>query len=146
MLCLSNPAGAVVDRSEAKPDPNYASETLMRLPQPRRPEDRLMLAILLDGVALLREHATGVCPHAPRLVSTTVRWFALDDEEWPLSFVNVCRTLGLDPQVLRGGLQRELADLGAVALLDPQRPSVVPLRAVPQAAPAARRRHAASPD
>jgi hypothetical protein len=135
-----------MDRSEAKPDATYASETLMRLPQPRRPEDRLMLAILLDGVALLREHATGVCPHAPRLVSTTVRWFALDDEEWPLSFVNVCRTLGLDPQVLRGGLQRELTDLGALALLDPQRPSVLPLRAVPQAAPAARRGHAASHD
>ena len=143
---MSNSGGTFMDRSEPKPDPTYASETLMRLPPPKRPEDRLMLAILLDGVALLREHATGLCPHAPRLVSTTVRWFAVDDEEWPLSFVNVCRTLGLEPEVLRGGLQRELTDLGAVALLDPQRPSVVPLRAVPQAGPVARRRHAASQD
>jgi len=131
-----------------RPDPTleapYASETLLRLAQPRRPEDRLMLAILLDGVALLREHATGLCPHAPRLVSTTVRWFAVADESWPLSFVNVCRTLGLDPAMLRSGLVRELTDLGAVALLDPQRPSVVPLRPVAPAASAARRRHAAS--
>ena len=135
-----------MDRSgpDPKPDPPYASETLLRLAPPRRPEDRLMLAILLDGVALLREHATGFCPHAPRLVSTTVRWFAMDDEEWPLSFVNVCRTLGLDPTVLRVGLQRELTDLGAVALLDPQRPRVVPLRAAPKVAPVTRRRHAGS--
>jgi hypothetical protein len=133
-----------MDRSENSPELTYASEILLRLAPPQRPEDRLMLAILLDGVALLREHATGLCPHAPRLVSTTVRWFAVADEEWPLSFVNVCRTLGLDPPVLRAGLQRELTDLGAVALLDPRRPSVVPLRAVAPAAPAARRRHATS--
>jgi len=126
------------------PDPTYASETLLRLAPPRRPEDRLMLAILLDGVALLREHATGLCPHAPRLVSTTVRWFAVTDEAWPLSFVNVCHTLGLDPAVLRAGLQRELTDLGAVALLDPQRPTVVPLRPATPAGAGARKRHASS--
>src|SRR5262245_64868121 len=140
---MSNSAGAVMDRSEAKPDPTYASETLMRLPQPRRPEDRLMLAILLDGVALLREHATGVCPHAPRLVSSTARWFAVADEGWPLSFVNVCRTLGLEPAVLRAGLQRELTDLGARGLLDLPRPSVVPLRPATPSPSSVRRRHAA---
>ena len=133
-----------MDRPDRTPDPPYASETLLRLAPPRRPEDRLMLAILLDGIALLREHATGLCPHAPRLVSTTVRWFAVADESWPLSFVNVCRTLGLDPAMLRAGLQRELTDLGAVALLDPQRPTVVPLRPVAPAASGARRRNAAS--
>jgi hypothetical protein len=133
-----------MDRPDATPDVTYASETLLRLAPPRRPEDRLMLAILLDGVALLREHATGVCPHAPRLVSTTVRWFAVADDSWPLSFVNVCRTLGLDPAMLRAGLQRELTHLGAVALLDPQRPSVVPLRLVALAASGARQRNAAS--
>jgi hypothetical protein len=133
-----------MDRPDRPPDPAYASETLLRLAPPRRPEDRLMLAILLDGIALLREHATGLCPHASRLVSTTVRWFAVADESWPLSFVNVCRTLGLDPAMLRAGLQRELTDLGAVALLDPQRPSVVPLRPVAPAASGARRRNAAS--
>jgi hypothetical protein len=133
-----------MDRPDRTPDPPYASETLLRLAPPRRPEDRLMLAILLDGIALLREHATGLCPHAPRLVSTTVRWFAVADESWPLSFVNVCRTLGLDPAMLRAGLQRELTDLGAVAMLDPQRPSVVPLRPVAPTASGARRRNAAS--
>src|SRR5262249_30116807 len=129
---------------ERSPDqPAYASETLLRLASPRRPEDRLMLAVLLERVALLREHASGVSPHAPRLVSSTARWFAVADEGWPLSFVNVCRTLGLDPNVLRGGLQRELADLGARGLLDPPRPSVVPLRPATPSSSSVRRRHAA---
>jgi len=43
--------------------PPYASETLMRRALPETPEDRLMFAVLLDAVALLREHATGVRPH-----------------------------------------------------------------------------------
>ena len=42
------------------------------------------------------------------------RWFAVADEEWPLSFVNVCRTLGLDPPVLPSSAWScELTDLGA---------------------------------
>ena len=80
----------------------YASETLLALPRPIAPEDRLMLAVLLDAVAVLREHATGVCPHAPRLVSshgTLVR-------SWPTRRGR-CRsstcaaTLGLDAGELR---------------------------------------------
>jgi hypothetical protein len=78
-----------------------------------------MLAVVLDAVAVLRECATGVYPHVSRLVTSTARWFTSADESWPLSFVNVCRTLGPDPMMLREGLRRELADLGAPALLDP---------------------------
>ena len=108
------------------PPPPYASETLLRLQTPTCPEDRLMLAVLLDGVAVLREHATGVHPHASRLVASTGKWFMSPDESWPLSFVNVCHTLGLEPGVIRDGLRRELADLGARGLLDPPSSRVVP--------------------
>lgn len=109
--------------------PPYASETLLRLQAPRCAEDRLMLAILLDAVAVLREHATGVSPHPSRVVSSTARWFTIPDASWPLSFVNVCRTLGLEPAGLLGGLQRELGDLGARALLEPAGVRVVTLNA-----------------
>jgi hypothetical protein len=85
-----------------------------------------MLAVLLDGVAVLREHATGVYPHAPRLVASTGKWFTSADESWPLSFMNVSRALGLDPVTLRDGLRRELADLGARGLLDLPASKVVP--------------------
>ena len=118
------------------PPPPYASETLLRLKPPGCPEDRLMLAVILDAVAVLRERATGVYPHPRRLVSSTARWFSAADESWPLSFVNVCRTLGLDPGTLRDGLRRELADLGADGLLDPAGPRVVPLVRAPAPPPA----------
>jgi hypothetical protein len=125
------------------PPPPYASETLLRLQTPTCPEDRLMLAVLLDGVAVLREHATGVHPHASRLVASTGKWFMSPDESWPLSFVNVCHTLGLEPAVIRDGLRRELADLGARGLLDPPTPRVVPFTQAaepPASATPARRR------
>ena len=111
--------------------PRYASETLLRFTEPENAEDRLMLAVLLDAVALLREHATGVRPQRARLVSDTARWFASDDAGSPLSFANICRGLGLDAATLRDGLERELTDLGARALLRPQCAEVIPLRASP---------------
>jgi len=111
--------------------PRYASETLLRFTAPSDPEDRLMLAVLLDAVALLREHATGVRPQRARLVSDTARWFASEDGDWPLSFVNICRVLGLDGPALRAGLERELTDLGARALLRPGHAEVVVLRPTP---------------
>ena len=74
--------------------PPYASETLMRRALPETPEDRLMFAVLLDAVALLREHATGVRPHLQRLVSDTARWFSNDDDRSPLSFARICLRLG----------------------------------------------------
>jgi hypothetical protein len=101
-----------------------------------------MLAVLLDAVALLREHATGVRPHLPRLVSDTARWFASDDDGSRLSFTNICLGLGLDAPTLRGGLERELTDLGAGALLRPGRAEVIPLRASPVGTRALRERAA----
>ena len=113
------------------PPPPHASETLLRLAPRETPEDRLMLAVLLDAVALLREHATGVRPHLPRLVSDTARWFANDDDRSPLSFARICLGLGLDVLTLRGGLKRELMELCARALLRPGCAEVIPLRASP---------------
>jgi hypothetical protein len=108
--------------------PRYASETLLRFTEPENAEDRLMLAVLLDAVALLREHATGVRPQRARLVSDTARWFASEAGDWPLSFVNICRVLGLDAPAMRAGLERELTDLGARALLRPGHAEVAVLR------------------
>ena len=122
--------------------PPYASETLLRLAPPETPEDRLMLAVLLDAVALLREHATGVRPHQQRLVADMARWFASNDDGWPLSFARICLGLGLDVLTLRGGLKRELMELCARALLGPGCAAVIPLRASPVGTEALRK-HAA---
>jgi hypothetical protein len=133
----------MVEQTTQSPPP-YASETLLRLAPPATPEDRLMLAVLLDAVALLREHATGVRPHLQRLVADTARWFVSDDDGWPLSFANICLGLGLDAPTLRGGLERELTDLGARALLRPGCAEVIPLRGSPVGTRALRERAARS--
>jgi hypothetical protein len=96
-------------RSATAPDQGFASEMLLRLDEPRVPEDRLMLAVLLDAVALLREYAFGTHPHSRRTVVDTLAWFASDDASWPLSFRNVCVVLDIDVDHFRDALDRELA-------------------------------------
>src|SRR5262249_59812369 len=88
--------------------PRYASETLLRFTEPEDAEDRLMLAVLLDAVALLREHATGVRPQRARLGSDTARWVASAAGDWPLSFVHICRVLGLHGSALPARPARQL--------------------------------------
>lgn len=85
-----------------------ASEILLRLPEPRSAEGRLVLAVLLDAIALLREDAYGRVHHPRSIVRATLDWVASDDQTWPLSFVNVCSDLALDPNALRAALEREL--------------------------------------
>ncbi len=115
--------------------PAPASEMLLRVEPPAAGEDRLGLAVLLDAVAVLREHATGIRPHRPDLIAGTVRWFTVPDAGWRLSFGSICRALGLDPADLLAAFRRELAALGAPGLLSHPRPRVVPFR-MPQAPPA----------
>lgn len=68
-----------------------------------------MLAVLGDAVALLREAAFGGEPHSRREILDTLAWFASDDTASPVSFLNICAVLGLDPAGLRAALERELA-------------------------------------
>lgn len=99
-------------RESHLPSAEFASEIILKLPEPRGPEDRLMLAVLADAVALLREHAYGQERHSRQLVRDTLAWFESDDVDWPLSFANVCAGLRLDPEGLRAALRRELAAAG----------------------------------
>jgi len=89
-----------------------ASEFLLRLPEPRSAEGRLVLAVLLDAVALLREDAFGRERHPRATVRATLDWVMAHDPTWPLSFVNVCSDLRLDPVMLRAALLSELAAAG----------------------------------
>ncbi len=87
-----------------------ASAILLTLPEPRSPEGRLVLAVLLDAVALLREDAFARARHPRASVRSTIAWILADDTGWPLSFVNVCRALGLEPDTMRQALFDELAE------------------------------------
>jgi hypothetical protein len=101
----NTPHASMDDRGLAEPT---ASEILLRLPEPRSAEGRLVLAVLLDAVALLREDAFGRVQHPRAVVRSTLDWVFTDEETWPLSFVNVCSDLGLEPAALRAALEREL--------------------------------------
>ena len=67
-------------------------------------EKSLMLAVLEDGIRCFQEHLTNPRSN-PRLLSKEAEvWIRAVDYEWPFSFNNVCETLGIDPDALRGSL------------------------------------------
>ena len=62
----------------------------------------LMREVLVAGIGALDANgATGRSAEA---------WTRADDPYWPLSFVNVCATLGLEPDVLRRELLASASD------------------------------------
>jgi hypothetical protein len=73
-------------------------------------ENALMLAVLEDGIRCFQEHYRN--PRCnPRLLSEEAEtWIRADDWDWPVSFNNVCETLGLNPSALRGALLRWKAE------------------------------------
>lgn len=103
--------------------------------EPGTPEERLVLAVLLDAVALLREDAFGRVRHPRAAVRATVDWVMAEDGAWPLSFVNACTVLGLDPARMRSALFEELAGApGWLERLRGARVTVLPARAQPAGA------------
>ena len=64
-----------------------------------QPEQQLMLAVLEDAARTYGE-PEGLPDSVPR--REVDAWFASDDRRWPFSFLNVCRALRLDPDVVRG--------------------------------------------
>jgi hypothetical protein len=78
-------------------------------------ENALMLAVLEDGIRCFQEHYRN--PRCnPRLLSEEAeQWIRADDWDWPVSFNNVCETLGLNPEALRGALLRWKAEQVAAA-------------------------------
>ena len=68
----------------------------------RRPEGRLMLAVLQDAVAALLKGVRAPQGPSQELVS----WFLADDVDWPFSFVNICEMLDVDAARLRTRLRR----------------------------------------
>jgi len=67
-------------------------------------EKALMLAVLEDGIRCYQEHLRNPRSN-PRLLSQQAeQWIRTVDYEWPFSFQNVCETLGINPESLRGAL------------------------------------------
>jgi hypothetical protein len=77
-----------------------------------QPEKRLMLAVLENAVWLLLHPLSARDDEAQRQLAEARLWLASDDLAWPFTFLNVCEALGLDPDALRGGLQRRAGRRG----------------------------------
>src|SRR5207244_3017284 len=66
-----------------------------------QPEKRLMLAILKDAIDVVIGADVVATAHDYRLACETRQWFAVDDIDWPFSFVNICDALDLSVSQLR---------------------------------------------
>ena len=69
-------------------------------------EKRLMLAVLEEAVATFQRNTHAKTRRGQRLFREAEEWIQSEDVSWTYAFENVCHTLGLDPEYLRGGLQR----------------------------------------
>lgn len=70
------------------------------------PEKELVLALIEDAVFCFQKYLGSRREKERRLFTDAEEWFFSDHRGWPLSFLNVCDLLGLDPGYLRGGLIR----------------------------------------
>jgi hypothetical protein len=73
---------------------------------PSRGEVALLQAILEDAIRCFQKQFISRRPRTLRLAKEAEEWLFTDDDKWPLSFVNVCAVLGLDPTYLRRKLKQ----------------------------------------
>jgi hypothetical protein len=85
-----------------------------------QPEKRLMLAVLDDAVAIFLRDAGRPPGATPAEFGAACSWLSSPDDEWPFSFVAICRALALDPSAIRRGL-RQWQDGESASSLDERR-------------------------
>ena len=70
----------------------------------REPEHTLMIKVLKQAVEDY-QHPKGTYRKRTRLTREAKQWFNQpDNTSWPLSFVNICEALDLNPQAVRDRL------------------------------------------
>jgi hypothetical protein len=69
-------------------------------------EQRLMLAVLEEAVVPSQQNLHAKTRRGQRLFREADEWIRSPDTSWTFAFESVCHTLGLDPEYLRGGLER----------------------------------------
>jgi len=68
------------------------------------PERRLAAAVLRRATVGLRRFQESKEAAGREMYWEARRWFISNDAEWPYSFMNVCRSLGLSPEGVRDEL------------------------------------------
>ena len=74
----------------------------------RSPELRLMLEILVDAIRL---YLGDIGKEKAKQIPEAEAWLAVDNDLF-YGFVNVCESLGIEPQALRAGLKAARAEPG----------------------------------
>jgi hypothetical protein len=67
-------------------------------------ERRLMIAVLEDAVHCFMKQLHATDPKGRQLFLDAEEWISADDRTWFFAFANVCDTLDLDADHVRGGL------------------------------------------
>jgi hypothetical protein len=70
------------------------------------PEKRLILAMLEDAVRSFQIYLTARRGKGKKLFNEAEEWIMMTDDQWIFSFVNVCDSLGFNPEYIRQGLRR----------------------------------------
>jgi len=77
------------------------------------PEEKLMLAVLEDGISCFQKYLFAQDKGERRLFQEAQDWTLEEDKEEPFSFETICEVLGIAPNYLRRGLlswkQKQLA-------------------------------------
>ena len=85
-----------------------------------RGEVALMQAVLEDAIECFQKQFGTPRFRDYRIAREAEQWFFTDDYQWPFSFVNICSVLGIDPDYIRRGLNKQKAE----------RPVEIPRRAL----------------
>jgi hypothetical protein len=80
-------------------------------PTPPTPEKGLAVGVLKQAAYDLRRYRTSTKPADRELYLDAHSWVTAYDSSWPYSFMNVCKLLGLCPEVVRAELLTD-ASLG----------------------------------
>lgn len=108
---------------------------LLRRKVPIEPEIRLMWAVLEDAIECYRRHMGSAKGKPGEELDEVENWIFDPDGDWLFSFENICSTLGIDADYLRGGL-----------LTLKQRSSAVQPAEFADAVPAAEKEESAAPE
>jgi len=72
----------------------------------RTPELKLMGAVLEDAIRCFCQCAGSPGVRSQKLFRETAEWFESHDVSWPFAFENICEALALEPDWIRGLLNR----------------------------------------
>jgi hypothetical protein len=73
---------------------------------PLEPEQRLVFAVLEDGIHAFQDNFGAAHSKKRRLFEDAKAWIFTDDNDWIFAFSSICLLLNLDPDYVRRGLRQ----------------------------------------